>query len=83
MVKAIMPLGLVLTCPYRSDLHSRASKDAAHAAAHQEIDIPWEIVRDAPQTIAFRRKEFIVQLENIQRLQGCYFCLIFPSIYGI
>jgi hypothetical protein len=37
-------------------------KDAAHAAAHQDIDILWEIVRDAPQTIAFRRKEFIVQM---------------------
>ena len=37
-------------------------KDAAHAVAHQEIDILWEIARDAPQTIAFRRKEFIVQM---------------------
>jgi hypothetical protein len=37
-------------------------KDAAHAVIHQEIDILWEIVRDAPQTIAFRRKEFIVQM---------------------
>jgi hypothetical protein len=37
-------------------------KDVAHAAAHQDIDILWEIVRDAPQTIAFRRKEFIVQM---------------------
>ncbi|MCP5052572.1 MAG: hypothetical protein GY940_35720, partial [bacterium] len=37
-------------------------KDVAHAVAHQEIDILWEIVRDAPQTIAFRRKEYIVQM---------------------
>jgi hypothetical protein len=37
-------------------------KDAAHAAAHEEIDILWEIAREAPQTIAFRRKEFIVQM---------------------
>ncbi len=37
-------------------------KDAAHAVAHQEIDILWEITRDAPQTVAFRRKEFIVQM---------------------
>jgi hypothetical protein len=37
-------------------------KDAAHAVAHQEIDILWEIERDAPQTIAFRRKEFIVRM---------------------
>jgi hypothetical protein len=37
-------------------------KDAAHAVAHQEIDILWEIARDAPQTIAFRRKEFILQM---------------------
>jgi hypothetical protein len=37
-------------------------KDAARAVAHQEIDILWEITRDAPQTIAFRRKEFILQM---------------------
>jgi hypothetical protein len=37
-------------------------KDAAHAVAHQEIDILWEIAREAPQTIAFRRKEFILQM---------------------
>ncbi|MDQ1353533.1 MAG: hypothetical protein QG657_3839 [Acidobacteriota bacterium] len=37
-------------------------KDAAHAAAHEEIDILWEIVRQAPQSIAFRQKEFIVQM---------------------
>jgi hypothetical protein len=36
--------------------------DAAHAVAHQEIDILWEIVREAPQTIAFRQKEFILQM---------------------
>ena len=37
-------------------------KDAAHAVAHEEIGILWEIVREAPQTIAFRQKEFIVQM---------------------
>ena len=37
-------------------------KDAAHAVAHEEIDILWEIARDAPQTMAFRRKEFILQM---------------------
>jgi hypothetical protein len=35
---------------------------AAHAVAHERIDILWKIVRGAPQTIAFRQKEFIVQM---------------------
>jgi hypothetical protein len=35
---------------------------AAHAVAHEKIDILWNIVREAPQTIAFRQKEFIVQM---------------------
>jgi len=34
----------------------------AHAYDHDKIDILWEIVRQAPQTIAYRRKEFIVQM---------------------
>jgi hypothetical protein len=34
----------------------------AHAVAHEEAGILWEIVREAPQTIAFRQKEFIVQM---------------------
>ncbi len=37
-------------------------EDAAHAVSHQKIDILWNIVREAPQTIAFRQKEFIVQM---------------------
>jgi hypothetical protein len=37
-------------------------EDAAHAVSHQKIDIFWNIVREAPQTIAFRQKEFIVQM---------------------
>jgi len=37
-------------------------KDAAHAVDHEKIDILWDIVREAPQTIAFRQKEFIVQM---------------------
>ena len=37
-------------------------KDAAHAVAHEEINILWEFVREAPQTMAFRRKEFILQM---------------------
>ncbi len=37
-------------------------ESAAHAAAHEKVDILWDIVREAPQTIAFRRKEFIVQM---------------------
>jgi hypothetical protein len=37
-------------------------KDAAHAVDHEKIDILWDIAREAPQTIAFRQKEFIVQM---------------------
>jgi hypothetical protein len=37
-------------------------EDAAHAVSHQKIDILWNIAREAPQTIAFRQKEFIVQM---------------------
>lgn len=37
-------------------------KDAAHAVAHEEIDILWEIVREAPKTLASRQKEFILQM---------------------
>jgi hypothetical protein len=37
-------------------------ESTAHAAAHEKVDILWDIVRDAPQTIAFRQKEFIVQM---------------------
>jgi hypothetical protein len=37
-------------------------ESAAHAAAHEKIDILWDIAREAPQTIAFRQKEFIVQM---------------------
>ncbi len=37
-------------------------ESTAHAAAHEKIDILWDIVREAPQTIAFRQKEFIVQM---------------------
>ncbi|MCU0286612.1 MAG: hypothetical protein MUF15_09450 [Acidobacteria bacterium] len=35
---------------------------AAHAVAHEEVDILWNIAREAPQTIAFRQKEFIIQM---------------------
>ncbi len=37
-------------------------KDAAHALAHEKVDILLDIAREAPQTIAFRQKEFIVQM---------------------
>jgi hypothetical protein len=37
-------------------------ESAAHAASHEKVDILWDIVREAPQTIAFRQKEFIVQM---------------------
>jgi hypothetical protein len=35
---------------------------AAHAVTHEEIDILWEIAREAPKTIASRQKEYIVQM---------------------
>ncbi len=37
-------------------------EDTAHAVFHEKIDILWTIAREAPQTIAFRQKEFIVQM---------------------
>jgi hypothetical protein len=37
-------------------------ESAAHAAAHEKVDILWDIAREAPQTIAFRQEEFIVQM---------------------
>jgi hypothetical protein len=37
-------------------------EDAAHAVAHEKIDILWNIAREAPQTIAFRQNEFILQM---------------------
>ncbi|HLP60833.1 MAG TPA: hypothetical protein VK186_18475, partial [Candidatus Deferrimicrobium sp.] len=35
---------------------------AAHAADHEAVDILWEITREAPQTIAFRQKEYVLQM---------------------
>jgi hypothetical protein len=37
-------------------------EDAAHAVAHEKIDILWNIVREAPKTIASRQDEYIVQM---------------------
>jgi hypothetical protein len=37
-------------------------ESAAHAVAHEKIDILWNTAREAPQTIAFRQKEFILQM---------------------
>ena len=37
-------------------------ESAAYAVAHEKIDILWNVVREAPQTIAFRQKEFILQM---------------------
>jgi hypothetical protein len=37
-------------------------EDAAHAVAHEKIDIMWNIAREAPKTIAARQNEFIVQM---------------------
>jgi hypothetical protein len=36
--------------------------DAAHAVAHEAVDILWEITREAPQTVAFRQKEYVLQM---------------------
>ncbi len=33
-----------------------------YSVRHDHVDILWETVREAPQTIAFRRKEFILQM---------------------
>ncbi|MCP5101961.1 MAG: hypothetical protein GY950_01215, partial [bacterium] len=35
---------------------------AAHAVAHERIDILWNIVREAPKTIAYSEKEYIIQM---------------------
>jgi hypothetical protein len=49
-------------------------QDAAHAVAHEKIDILWKIVRNAPQTIAFRQKEFIVQMiDEFQFLNAMFY----------
>jgi hypothetical protein len=37
-------------------------EDAAHAVAHEKIDILWNITREAPKTIASRQNEYIVQM---------------------
>jgi hypothetical protein len=37
-------------------------EDAAHAVAHEKIDILWNIAREAAKTIASRQNEFIVQM---------------------
>ena len=34
----------------------------AHAAKNEKLDILWELVREAPKTIASRQNEFIVQM---------------------
>jgi hypothetical protein len=37
-------------------------ESAAHAVAHEKVDILWNIARETPRKIAARRKEFIVQM---------------------
>jgi hypothetical protein len=37
-------------------------ENTAYALAHEKIDLLWNIVREAPLTIAYRQKEFIVQM---------------------
>lgn len=37
-------------------------EDAAHAVAHEKIDILWNIAREAPKTVASRQNEYIVQM---------------------
>ncbi|MCU0289363.1 MAG: hypothetical protein MUF15_23570, partial [Acidobacteria bacterium] len=49
-------------------------ESAAHAANHEKIDILWQLVRDTPQTIAFRQNEFIVQMiDEFQFLNAMIF----------
>jgi hypothetical protein len=35
---------------------------AAHAVAHEEVDILWELAREAPKIMASRQNEFILQI---------------------
>ncbi|HLP57868.1 MAG TPA: hypothetical protein VK186_03525 [Candidatus Deferrimicrobium sp.] len=44
------------------DYLSEIIEGAAHAVAHEEINILWEITREAPKTMASRQKEYIVQM---------------------
>lgn len=37
-------------------------ESVAHAVDHEKIDLLWEIVREAPKTIAARQNEYIVQM---------------------
>jgi hypothetical protein len=37
-------------------------ENTAYALAHEKIDLLWNIVREAPLTVAYRQKEFIVQM---------------------
>jgi hypothetical protein len=37
-------------------------ENTAYALAHGKIDLLWNIVREAPQTVAFRQNEFILQM---------------------
>ena len=37
-------------------------ESAAHAAAHEKVDILWNIARETPRKIAARQEEFIVQM---------------------
>jgi hypothetical protein len=44
------------------DYLCRIIKDADHAVTHEAVDILWEIAREAPQTVAFRQKEYVLQM---------------------
>jgi hypothetical protein len=37
-------------------------ENTAYALAHEKIDLLWNIVREAPLTVAYRQREFIVQM---------------------
>ncbi|MCP4153844.1 MAG: hypothetical protein GY757_39320, partial [bacterium] len=37
-------------------------EDVANAVAHERIDLLWSIVREAPQSIAYRQNEYILQM---------------------
>ncbi|MDQ1354196.1 MAG: hypothetical protein QG657_4505, partial [Acidobacteriota bacterium] len=47
---------------------------AAHAAAHENLDILWDIARNAPKMIASRQDEYIVQMiDEFQFLNAMFY----------
>ncbi|MCP4149744.1 MAG: hypothetical protein GY757_18505, partial [bacterium] len=49
-------------------------EDVANAVAHERIDLLWEIVREAPHTIAYSQNEYIVQMiDEFQFLNAMFY----------